>query len=109
MGTTKKPDQKRPPATTPEAREAQLTALAYDLAEKRLRNGTASNALVSQLIRNGSVKEQKELTLLDQEIKLKKAKTEAIESSKRIEELYNNAMQAMSKYKGADGNSEELL
>ena len=33
---------RRRPATTPEGREQQLGALAYDLAEKQLENGTAS-------------------------------------------------------------------
>ena len=92
--------KKHPPAKTPEARENQMIALAMDVAEERLRNRTASSQEVTHFLKLGSVVARKELAVLEQELELKKAKTEAIQSAKRIEELYSNALDAMSKYKG---------
>lgn len=109
MATPKKqnsppsPKRRRPPATTPEARENQLISLAIDLAEKQLMEGTASSQIVTHFLKLASLKERKEIALLEQEIALKKAKTEAIQSSKKIEELYINALNAMRRYSGQGG------
>lgn len=104
MKTTSKPDTKpqrrRPPATTPEAREKQMIALAMDLVEKRLLNGSASSQETTHFLKLGSIKERKELSLLEQDIELKRAKTEAIKSAKRVEELYIDALNAMKRYSG---------
>ena len=43
-------ERKIRPALTPEAREKQLVALAVDLVEKRLREGTASSQEVTQIL-----------------------------------------------------------
>lgn len=94
------------PAYTPEARENQLISLAYDLAEERLRNGTATSQEVVHFLRLGSVKERKELALMDRELELKVAKTEALQSAKRMEELYVNAINAMKSYSGVNSNGE---
>jgi hypothetical protein len=98
-----KPVRRRPPATTPEGREHQLVAAAIDLAEKQIVNGTASSQIITHFLKLGSIKEQKELALLEQELLLKKAKTEAIESVKDIKELYSEALKAMSRYTGNTG------
>lgn len=95
-----KSPRKRPPATTPEARENQMIALAMDLVEQRLANGTASSQETTHFLKLGSIKEQKERLLLEQEIELKRAKTEAIQSAKRVEELYVDALNAMKRYSG---------
>jgi len=106
-----KPDPKkpikRPPATTPEARENQMIALAVDLAERQLMNGTASSQVVTHFLKLASSKERLERDLLKQEVELKKAKTEAIQSSKRVEELYINALNAMRSYTGSRGDVED--
>lgn len=101
------PVKRRPPATTPEARENQVIALAYDVAEKQMRNGTASSQIVTHFLKLGSIKEQKELLLLEQEIELKKAKTEAIQSAKKVEELYNRALDAMKTYSGKSRGDDD--
>ncbi len=98
--------RKRPPAKTPEAKENQMVSLAIDLAEKQLANGTASSQVITHFLKIGSTKEKKELALLEQELELKKAKTESIQSAKRVEELYINALNAMRSYSGA-GKTEE--
>lgn len=91
---------KFPPATSPEAREKQLIALAYDLAEERLRNGTATSQEVVHFLRLGSMKERKELEMIEKKNELMTAKTEALQSAKRIEELYSNAINAFKSYRG---------
>lgn len=99
------------PAFTPEARENQLISLAYDLADQRLRNGTATSQEIVHFLRLGSIKERKELELMERELELKAAKTEALQSAKRIEELYANAINAMKSYSGStqdEGYDEEL-
>lgn len=95
-----KSPKRRPPATTPEARENQLISLAVDLAEKQLAAGTASSQTINHYLKLASSKEKLERELLEEEIKLKKAKTESIASAKRIEELYKEAVNVMSVYQG---------
>ena len=94
------PKRKSPPARTPEARENQLIALAYDVAEERLRNGTATSQEVVHFLRLGSMKERKELELMEKKNELMTAKTEALQSAKRIEELYSDAINAFKTYRG---------
>lgn len=98
--------KRRRPATTPEARENQLIALAVDLAEKQLLKGTASSQVISHYLKLGSTKEKLEKEKLEQENKLLKAKTEAIQSAKRVEELYKEALNAMRSYGGYGGSEE---
>lgn len=88
------------PALTPEARENQLIYLATDLAEQQLRDGTASSQVITHYLKLGSTKERIEKEKLEKELKLITAKTEALQSAKRIEELYANAISAMKKYSG---------
>ena len=93
-------DFRQAPATTPEARENQLIALAEARAEEQLRNGTASSQVICHYLRLGSMRERLEREKLEDEVRLLKAKTEALESAKRVEELYSNALQAMRSYSG---------
>lgn len=102
-----KSQRKRPPATTPEAREKQLISLAVDLAEKQLENGTASSQVLSHFLKMGSPKEKLEREMLVQQNKLIKAKAKAIKSGKHAEELYINALDAMRTYSGNRGDNYE--
>lgn len=88
------------PARTPDARENQLISLAYDLAEQRLRDGTASSAEVVQLMKWGSKQSRLEQELNETKIELMKAKKQAIESSQRIEDLFEDAMRQLRRYNG---------
>jgi hypothetical protein len=101
------PKRRRPPATTPEARENQLISLAVDLAEEQLLKGTASSQVISHYLKLGSTKERLEKEKLEQENKLLKAKTESIQSQKRVEELYKNALDAMRSYSGRGGSDKD--
>lgn len=98
--------RRRAPATTPEARENQMIALAVDLAEKQLLEGTASSQVISHYLKLGSTKERIEKDILLEEKKLITAKTEQIQSGKRVEELYKNALDAMRSY-GGRGNDHD--
>lgn len=97
----KKSIRKRPPATTPEARENQLIALAVDLAEEQIRKGTASSQIISHFLKMGSTTQRIEKEILEQQKELIIAKTESIQSAKRVEELYTNALNAMRMYTGS--------
>lgn len=92
--------EKLPPAKTPEARENQILARAWDLIEERILDGTASNALLVQCLRMGSSKERFEKDLINTRIENLQAKTQAIEAEKRVDELYAKALDAMRIYSG---------
>lgn len=92
--------KKRRPALTPEARENQLISLAVDLAEKQLQEGTASSQVITHYLKLGSTKERLEKEKLEEENKLLRAKTENLQSQKRVEELYSEAIKAMRNYNG---------
>ena len=87
-------------AITPEGRENELIALAMDLAEKQLRNGTASAQVITHFLRMGSTRESLEQDYLATRTGMTAAKKEAIESSQRVEKLYEDAMNAMKRYRG---------
>ena len=101
--------RRRRPALSPEARENQLISLAVDLVEKRLIEGTASAQETVHFLRLGSMKARTELDLLKEQSELLKAKTEAIRSAKRVEELYENALNAMKIYSGVGGADDQDL
>ncbi len=90
------------PSTTREGREAQLIALATDLAEKQLMEGSASSQVVTHFLKLGSTRETKEQERLASENELLKAKIEAVASAQRVEELYSEALNAMKTYSGQD-------
>lgn len=98
---SKRSDKPKPlPALDPESRENQLISLAVNLAEEKLRDGTASNQLIVHYLKLGSTKERLEKEKLEKENELLKAKTEALESAKRSEEMYAKAIEAITRYSG---------
>lgn len=109
MATTPKDGarRRRPPAKTPEARENQLIALAMDLAEEKMLDGTASNTLIVHYLKLGSTKDRIEKELMEKRMKKLDAETEAIESSKRVEEMYTKALDAMRMYSGQRPYNED--
>lgn len=108
MATNKEHIRKsRPPATTPEARENQLISLAVDLAERQLSDGTASSQVIAHFLKMGSTKERIEKQILEKQKELIEAKTEALHSGKRVEELYKNALNAMKSYSGRGDEDDD--
>lgn len=92
--------RRRRPATSPDDREQQLAAMAYDLAEQQLLDGSASAAVMTQLMKFGSTRELLERQKLEHEAQLAQAKMAHMESASRMEDLYENAIKAMSMYQG---------
>ena len=92
--------RKMRPALTPESRENQLISLAVDLVEQRLIDGTASAQEVTHLLKLGTAKERLEREKLEEENKLLRAKTENLQSQKKMEEMYEQALDAMRDYSG---------
>lgn len=99
-----KSTRKRRPASTLEARETQLIALALDNAERKLRDGTASSQMICHFLDLASTKERTRQKLMETQVQLAMAKTEAIQSSKNMEEMYREAMAAFSTYSGRPTN-----
>lgn len=95
------------PATTPEEEENECIALAYSLVKKRLKEGTATSQETVHFLRAGSTKQKEEVEKLRKENDLLVAKVESLESQKRIEDLYEDAIAAMRVYSGHGSDSEE--
>jgi len=92
----------RPAATTPQRRENQLTELAWELAEKQIRDGTASAQVISHFLKMGSSREQLEQQRLRHENELTQAKIAGMAAVERIEQKYDAALKAMRRYSGQD-------
>lgn len=85
---------------TPEESENMLINLAVSLAEKQLRDGTASPSVISHYLKLAGQRDKLELEKLRQETMLAKAKAESIASAARTEELVQEAVDAMRRYSG---------
>lgn len=96
------PNRKSPPPLTPEGSVNQMASLALTLAEKRLRNGTASAQEIVYFAKEGSPAAKTEREILEKQKELITAKTESIRASKRVDELYADAIAAMRSYAGGD-------
>lgn len=86
------------PAATPEAREQQLSALAMDLAEKQMREGTASPSVITHFLKVASPRETMERDSLGRQNDLAAAKAEALRSERQIAEMISEAMNAFKSY-----------
>lgn len=89
-------------ASTPEGRENEMIMLAYQEVERRIRDHTATSQELCHFLKMGSEKERLEREKLEVEMELQRVKADAIESSKHMEELYNNAIAAMKLYGGSE-------
>lgn len=100
------PSPKLRPALNPDARENQMIALAMDLVEQRLRDGTASSQETTHFLKLASPKNKLEQERLKLENELVAAKTKALADAKEIKVLYEEALKAMRTY-GGHGDEEE--
>jgi hypothetical protein len=100
--------RKRRPATTVEARENQLISSAIDLAEKQILEGTASSQVITHYLKLGSTRERLEQERLEAENAVLKARVDSMASGKRIEELYEAALNAMRNYSGQQTDDEDF-
>jgi hypothetical protein len=86
------------PATSPEAREQQLVNLAVGLAEKQLREGTASPSVINHFLKIASRREVLEREILEKQSRLIEAKAQSISKDREAEELAKAAIEAMKSY-----------
>lgn len=98
--------KKTRPGLTPETREQQLISRAVDLAEQQLMDGTASSQVITHFLKLGSTRERLERERLEEENKLLRAKTKALEDQKETKEIFMEALKAMREYSG-DGEVDE--
>lgn len=103
MSTKKR--RTRRPATTDDGREKQLISLAVDLAERQLIEGSASSQVITHFLKLASTREKLEQERLQRENLLLSAKVDQLASAKRIEELYETALNAMRTYAGREVES----
>lgn len=95
------------PALSHENRENQMISLAEDLAEQQLRDGTASSQVITHYLKLGTTLAKLEKAKLEEENKLLRAKTKALEDQKEIKVLYADALKAMRRYSGQAEEDEE--
>ena len=88
------------PAISTEARENQLISLAVDLAERQLREGTASSQVITHYLKRGTTREKLEHEVKMKELELMTAKTKALENAEEVKVLYEQALKAMRNYAG---------
>lgn len=96
---TKKKRESRP-ASNPDAREQQLVSLAVDLAEKQLRDGTASSAVMTHYLKLATKRETLEREILERQSKLIEAKATNITKENETEQMTKDALNAMKTYTG---------
>ena len=97
----------RQPAKSPEEQEQRMIMLAMAQAERDLMNGTASSQVVCHYLKLASSTERTEKEKLKEEIKLLRAKSNAIESAERMEKVYAEALSAMKDYSGKRSDDYE--
>ena len=105
--SSSEPSRMMRPALTPEARENQLIALATDLAEQQLRDGTASSQVITHYLKLGSTKERVEKEILEKQKELIEAKTQNLKMAERTDELYANALKAFRGYSGYGDDDDD--
>lgn len=100
--------RRKPPAKSADAREAQLITLATNLAEKQLREGTASSQVIAHYLRLGTSRERLEQERIRNENELAKAKTESIKAQQKNEALYEEALNAFRSYTAQPYDSDDF-
>lgn len=101
------PKLRQAPATSAEQRETQLISAAVDLAEKQIREGTATAQIVVHYLKLGSSREKLEQEKIRNENSLLATKKELMESEMRTEALISEALKAMRSYTGSTDSEEE--
>lgn len=81
--------------------------MAFDLVEKRIREGTATSQEVTHFLKLGSSREQLEQEKIRNENILTQARIEGLASQARVEELYKQALDAMRTYAGQEPMSSD--
>lgn len=88
------------PKLSIEAHENMMISLATSLAEKQLREGTASAQVITHYLRLGTTREKLEQEKLHKENSLLDAKTRSLGDVAEIKQMYEEAIQAFKGYRG---------
>lgn len=107
QSSAKQDTSSRTPARTPDERENQLISDAVDLAERQLKDGTASAQVLTHYLKLGSSRERLEQQRLKNEVALLETKRQLMESEKRTEALVQDALEAMRTYTGHSSPEDE--
>jgi hypothetical protein len=94
--------RKVPPARSPEELEKRCINLAEQQAEAMLESGKAPTQVLLHYLKLGTSKAELERAKLEHETKLLGAKTEALESAKKTEEIMQEVIAV---FKGYGGNT----
>lgn len=86
-------------APRPEDRENQMVALAMDLAEQQLRDGTASPSIIAHFLKVGSSNNAVETTLKKSQAVLAESKAQSIKQAELNKNTAEAAIEAMKRYK----------
>lgn len=92
----------KPSAKSVGEQENRMINLAMDLAEQQLREGTASQQVITHFLKLGAQREALETEKIKKEIALLQAKADAIEAAKNMENMLNEAIDAMREYGGEE-------
>lgn len=94
------------PVRTPEAEEQQCISLATNLAKKQLLEGTASSQVITHYLKLATRQTKLEEEKLELEKQLLKARTDALEATRKTEAIYKEAMEAFKSYSGGFINEQ---
>lgn len=100
------PAPRRRPADTPEDREQQMINYADQLAERQLREGTASSQVIIHYLKLGTSREQADQEKIHLETLRMKAQIAQIESQSTSGELLEKVMSALKVYAGGDDDDD---
>ena len=96
--STKSKKREYAPAKTPEARVNQLINMAFNLAEQKLKDGTASSQVITHFLQLATTREELQNEKLRSELRVADAKIKRMESQTTSEELYSKAIAAFRSY-----------
>lgn len=96
------PTKKRAPAVTPEQRNNQMISMSFDAAEQMITSGKATSQLLVHFLKQGTARDALEKAKLEHEGALLKARTDSIANGEDTKELLEQAIKAMTEYKGED-------
>lgn len=95
------------PALTPQGRENQLIALATDLVERRLRDGSATSQEVCHFLKMASPREQMERQKMEYEAQLLQARRDSMANAEQFGELAAKALKAFKQYAGQPDDEDD--
>lgn len=103
-------DRRVRPALTAEEKQRECESLAYNLAKRKLEDGTASPQIIVHFLKLSTARTELEERKLESEVRLAEAKILAMESAQRQEEQTERVLQALRRYQGStlsDGDDNE--